>query len=154
MLIALLAALVALGAAACGGGGGVGSTQGAAARDRSPEAVIRAWVDTLRRGDVKGAAEYFALPSIVENGTPPLELRTRSDARAFNSALPCGAVLLRTSSSGRFTTAVFRLTERPGRGSCGSGVGERARTTFVIRDGKIREWRRVADQPQSSGPLV
>ena len=29
-----------------------------------------------------------------------------------------------------------------------------ARTTFVVRDGKIHEWRRVADEPQSTGPVV
>jgi hypothetical protein len=29
-----------------------------------------------------------------------------------------------------------------------------ARTTFVVRHGKILEWRRVADEPQSTGPVV
>jgi hypothetical protein len=113
--------------------------------------VIRHWADTLRRGDVRGAAALFALPSIVSNGTPPVTLHTRADARLFNASLPCGARLIRTSSSGRFTTATFRLTERPGPGSCGGGVGLTARTTFVIRAGKISEWRRVADRPAVSG---
>jgi hypothetical protein len=40
-------------------------------------------------------------------------------------------------------TASFDLTERPGAGRCGSGTGEEASTAFVIRDGKIVEWRRV-----------
>ena len=81
-------------------------------------------------------------------------LHTKADARLFNASLPCGARLIRTSSAGRFTTAVFRLTERPGPGSCGTGTGLTARTTFVIRDGKIQEWRRVADNPPPSGPTV
>ena len=61
---------------------------------------------------------------------------------------------LRTYSSGRYTTAVFRLTERPGPGRCGPGTGQTARTTFVVRDGKIAQWRRVSDSPQPSGPVV
>ena len=116
--------------------------------------MIRDWADTLRAGDVQGAAEFFALPSVVSNGTPPIVLRTRSEVRRFNAELPCGARLLRTSSSAGFTTAVFRLTERPGPGVCGTGTGMTARTTFVVRDGKIREWRRVEDSPAPTGPIV
>ena len=127
---------------------------GSAASPRTPEGVIRAWADTLRRGDVRGASEFFSLPSIISNGTPPIELRTRAEVRAFNSSLPCGAQLLRTYSSGRYTTAVFRLTERPGPGRCGPGTGQTARTTFVVRGGKIVQWRRVSDSPQPSGPVV
>ena len=124
--------------------------------DSSPsaEALIREWADTLRAGDVAGAAALFALPSVVSNGTEPFTLYTKAEARAFNESLPCGAKLLRTSSSAGFTTAVFRLTERPGPGRCGSGTGDTARTTFVIRGGKIVEWRRVADRPEPGGPVV
>ena len=148
--IAIPVAVVLLaGLAGCGDGGG-----GVAARDRSPEAVIRDWADTLRAGDARGAAGFFALPSVVSNGTPPIVLRTRSEVRRFNEELPCGARLLRTSSSAGFTTAVFRLTERPGPGVCGTGTGMTARTTFVVRDGKIREWRRVEDSPAPTGPIV
>jgi hypothetical protein len=144
------ALLIAAIAGGCGGGS-TKQVQSAAPTESDAAAVIRHWADTLRRGDVRGAAELFALPSIVSNGTPPVELHTRADARLFNASLPCGARLLRTSSSGRFTTATFRLTERPGPGTCGRGVGLTARTTFVIAGGKIREWRRVADQPAPSG---
>ena len=50
---------------------------------------------------------------------------------------------MRAETQGQFTTATFRLTERPGPGICGPGTGEAAKTSFVIRDGKIVEWRRV-----------
>ena len=143
-----LSALAALGA--CGGDDNkFGDTS-----SPSPTAVIRDWADTLRAGDVHGAAEFFALPSIVSNGTEPLILRTRAEAQRFNEELPCGARLLRTSSAAGYTTAVFRLTERPGPGTCGTGTGMIARTTFVVHGGKIHEWRRVADEPQSTGPVV
>jgi len=105
--------------------------------------VIDAWSDALRAGDVAAAAGYFALPSTVENG-PLLRIRDRGDARLFNSSLPCGAVLVRAESEGDFTTATFRLTERPGPGVCGPGTGQDAQTAFVIEDGRIAEWRRVA----------
>jgi hypothetical protein len=146
--------IAAIYASGCGGGGDGAKSPTPAQAGPGAAAVIRNWADTLRRGDVRGAADLFALPSIVSNGTPPVELHTRADARLFNSSLPCGARLIRTSSAGRFTTATFRLTERPGRGSCGGGVGLTARTTFVISGGKIREWRRVADQPAPSGRTV
>ena len=57
------------------------------------------------------------------------------------------------SKDGRFVLATFRLTERPGPGECGSGVGHTAQTDFVIEDGLIVEWRRVGlgeDQAPSS----
>src|SRR3954453_18494643 len=104
--------------------------------------VIRRWVDTLRAGNVAAAARYFAVPALVQNGTPPIKLRTRGEVRLFNAALPCGAKLLRTFQSGRFVAATFRLTKRPG-GDCGRGTGTEAATAFVIRAGKIVEWRRV-----------
>ena len=63
--------------------------------------------------------------------------------RTFNESLPCGAVLERTYRQGRYTAAVFRLTERPGPGRCGTADGRHARTAFIVRDGKIRQWRRL-----------
>jgi hypothetical protein len=146
----VVAALIAGG---CGGDDG----DSEAARGPTPgsrEAVIKAWTDTLRRGDVDGAASYFAVPVIVSNGTPAIRLDTRSEVRAFNATLPCGAKLLRTFSAGRFVTAEFRLTERPGKGRCGSGTGQKARTTFVIRSGKIVQWRRVSAEPRPAGPVA
>jgi hypothetical protein len=142
-----LALLVATGG--CGDSNRFGSVE---RPDASAPRVIRAWADTLRRGDVAGAANYFTLPTLVQNGTPPLTLHTRAQVRQFNMALPCGARLVRTYASGRYTTAVFKLTERPGHGRCGSGTGLEARTRFLIRQGKIREWRRVPDEPAPSAP--
>ncbi len=68
------------------------------AASASDEQVIRLWADTLRHGDVAGAARVFGLPAItqIQPGAPFLELRTRGQARAFNASLSCGAVLLRT----------------------------------------------------------
>jgi hypothetical protein len=105
--------------------------------------VIRGWSSTLRHGHVGRAARYFALPSIVANGTPPLSLRTRAQAEQFNRVLTCGAkvVSLRRTDHHR-VLATFRLTDRPG-GDCGIGKGDLAYTAFRIRGGRITEWLRI-----------
>ena len=141
------ALLVSLALAISGCGGGGSSTEGApkVSGDADPAdvRVIDAWVTALRRGDVHAAARHFAIPSVAENGGVILHLRTLDEAVRFNESLPCGAVLVRAETQGQFTTATFRLTERPGPGICGPGAGETAKTSFVIRDGKIAQWRRV-----------
>jgi hypothetical protein len=153
--VALAFSLVAL--ASCGDGD-ASTSEGERVEIPSGHAdvkVIDAWVTTLRRGNVVAAADYFALPSVVQNGTPPLKLETEKDAVEFNRSLPCGAVLIRARPLGRFIAATFRLTERPG-GDCGPGVGGLARTAFLVRDGKIVQWRRLPETGSEgrSGPVV
>ncbi|MBA2240619.1 MAG: hypothetical protein H0W09_05165 [Solirubrobacterales bacterium] len=159
----LLAALLALLAPACGGEDqpaspvGTESAQGDEAvqgeegeqGDSEAVAVIREWSEMLGKGDIDAAAKLFALPSTVQNGTVPLKIETREDARAFNLSLPCGADLVETSTKGDVVTATFELTERPGPGSCDSGTGAKAKTAFVIVDGLIESWVRV---PTGGGP--
>jgi len=134
---------------ACGGSSSdstnTGSSTATTAGNADPAdvEVIDGWVTSLRHGDVDAAAEYFAIPSVAENGPILVRIRSVEDARRFNESLPCGARLIRADSAGEFTTATFRLTERPGPGSCGPGTGGVAKTSFVIRDGKIAQWRRV-----------
>jgi hypothetical protein len=115
--------------------------------DAEPEnaAVIDDWAMTLAVGDVDGAAEFFAIPSVAENGGFVFEIETIADARDFNRSLPCGAELTRAEAEGEVTVATFRLTERPGPGTCGSGTGMTAQTAFLIEGGEIVEWRRVDD---------
>jgi hypothetical protein len=141
----LSVALLAL--SACGGGSSTSSTSSAATikGDAKPAdvQVIDGWVTALRKGDVGAAAGYFATPSVAQNGPILVRIHSLDDARRFNESLPCGARLIRADSAGEFTTATFRLTERPGPGACGPGTGGIAKTSFVIRDGKIVQWRRV-----------
>jgi hypothetical protein len=116
----------------------------AAARD---VAVIRGWADALRHGHIDRAVRYFAVPSVVSNGTAPIQLTSRDDVRFFNRTLPCGAKVVRVEDTGAYVVARFRLTERPGPGRCGSGVGGEASTAFRIRHRRIVEWLRVVDEP-------
>ena len=176
MRLAVACAICAsLAIGACGGGGGSGTSAISSARTTTtptvpapppgsskgrpaPAAdtrVIRAWVDTLRHGDIDGAARLFALPALVQYtpGDQPLRLALRRDARTFNRLLPCGAELLRTERRGRYTVGVFRLVER--RGANCDGPGAVVETAFVIRDGLIAEWRRLADPDQAGeAPIV
>ena len=141
MRLAALAAavLAAVAIGACGASSSrtrasaTASTRAAARPATAPDGVIRRWADTLRRGQIDAASRFFALPSVVSNGTGPIELRTRDDVRAFNESLPCGAVAIGFAA---------------GPGTCGTGVGQTARTAFRIRNGRISEWLRVADLPQ------
>ena len=142
--------LLALLAAGCGGDD--------ERRDPAPrpEAVVRAWADDLRRGDVEAASARFAVPALVANGTPETRLATRDAVRSFNESLPCGARVTRTRRHHGLVIATFRLTERPG-GDCGTGAGTSARTAFEVRDGKIVRWLRVptgGDVRAPRGPVV
>jgi hypothetical protein len=156
-----LAALAAVGAVALGGcdSSDSDSEEGiSGGADADAVEVIKEWSDELRAGDVIAASEHFAIPSVVQNGTPPIRLTERLDVEAFNRSLPCGAKLVRATSTGRYTIATFELTERPGPGECGDGVGETAKTAFEIHGGLITEWRRVVDlppdEPTTTGPVI
>jgi hypothetical protein len=122
-------------------------------------AVIRAWSDALRRGDVRDAARFFAVPSVMINGTDAagralvIPIGTAAEAVQANASLPCGALLLSADQRGRYVNALFRLTRRPGSGGsdCGTGAGQTARTNFVIAGGHIVEWIRAPDDPGDNG---
>jgi hypothetical protein len=154
--LALIGILV-LTLAGCGSSDGGGDEIPGGA-DPAEVQVIEDWADALREGDVEEASGYFEVPSLVQNGTPPLELDSEEDIRLFNESLPCGAKLIQAETEDDFIVATFELTERPGPGECGPGTGNTARTAFAIEDGLIVEWRRVPDEPatepESTGPIV
>jgi hypothetical protein len=171
-------AALAVGATACGGGDGGSSggtaqrptptagAEGTASADPDPpatppkkkvaperERIVRAWANTLRRGNVRGAARYFAVPSLVSNNTPPLKLSTRKQVQNFNRTLPCGAKVVESVRGPKgFVIVTFLLTERPGPGTCGTGVGAKVRTAFRIRKHHITDWVRVSDPPPEPEP--
>ena len=110
------------------------------------KAVIRGWADALRQGDVERAVGYWHTPAIAANGSQPFKLLTRRAVRQFNDGLACGARLESVERDEGYVLATFRLTERKGAEvSCGSGVGNRARTLFLLRGGKIVQWIRATD---------
>jgi hypothetical protein len=121
--------------------------------------VIEGWSDALRRGDIRAAADYFALPSELINGVGAngsvalIRIHSLAQAEAANETLPCGARFISADQRGRYVNALFKLTGRPGPdgSSCGSGVGETARTNFLIQNGRIVAWIRAPDDPGDNG---
>ena len=113
-------------------------------------AVIRGWADALRAGHVAEAADFFAIPAHVLDGTNgERRLSDRAAVLAFNRGLPCGAKLLRYRRGlPSFVVATFKLTERPGPGRCGSGVGHRVDTAFLVERHRIIQWLRAPDPAQ------
>jgi hypothetical protein len=130
---------------------GCGGSDDEAAEGGDPDAVevIEEWSDSLREGKLVEAARLFRIPSVAQNGTPPVDLDSEREVFLFNASLPCGAELTETEQRQNYVIATFELTERPGAGECGSGVGVLARTAFKIEDGLIVEWRRVPNVPGS-----
>lgn len=153
-VLCLSLALAACGGSSDSGGSGSDSTEA----DHEGVQVIENWADTLSSGDEKGAAEFFAVPSVVSNGTPPITLTTDTQVLAFNQSLPCGAKLVKAVPDGDLIDATFRLKNRPG-GDCGPGAGGLAGTAFEIKDGKITQWKRLdnvgaPDDQKPTGPIV
>jgi hypothetical protein len=163
-LSALVALAVPLAFAGCGGGSHA-HTQSHPTRARTAPgpgrqpsvlepadprrvAIVRAWVDALRAGNLAKASSYFAVPSIVQNAGPAYQLRSRLAVRLFNASLPCGGRVVRAVRAGRYTIVTFELTERrKSVQGCGSGVGELAATAFAFRHERISEWLRVTIPP-------
>lgn len=136
--------------AGCGGGSPAPAAKAPAVRKLSADAlVIKAWTDAVRTGHYQRANAQFAIPSVIQNGSPPITLKSIDQVDAFNRSLPCGAVLLGTQQlGGNRTMATFRLTDLDGGRTCGGGVGHRARVSFLIdADHHIKEWIRIANGP-------
>lgn len=157
-LPAILVALGVLAAGGCGGdpdevrlGEGADTTAGGPAPGQSPEErVIRGWNEAVNLGDYDRAAGFFAQGALVEQ-LAATRLRTREDAIDFNRGLPCRADVTDLEGDGGSTIAAFRLRE--GRtGQCDEGGSARVR--FVIRDGKIREWRQLPPSQAAPGEVA
>jgi len=112
--------------------------------------VIRGWADALRAGHVDEASAFFAVPAIIADGVNPRRtVADRNEIKEFNRGLPCGAQLVDTErGQGSFVIATFKLTERPGAGTCGTGVDHLAATAFLIEDRHIVQWLRGPDPAQ------
>ena len=156
-LLLCLAALIA-GCGGSGGGGADARDPGRAGGPRSPESVVVAWANDMRRGDIEAASALFAVPATVANLSPEARLETRGAVRAFNESLPCGSRVRRMVRHHGLIIATVELTDRPG-ADCGTGTGNTAQAAFEVRDGKIVRWLRVVGgdppaEPADPGPAV
>lgn len=140
-----LSAIVALALAA--GGCSASSEEEKKPTPRNDEQVIRGWNDATNAGDFRKAGAFFAPGAIVEQ-VAEVRLRGAKEAAAFSASLPCRAELSDLKRDGRSVVAAFNLSKGR-RGGCAEGGGARVR--FVIRDGKIREWRQLPEPAQPRG---
>jgi hypothetical protein len=132
-------------------GGGDEEKQASKKPTRGEVRVIRGWADALREGRVNEAAGFFAVPTIVVDGTNPRRsLPDKAAVLDFNRGLPCGARLVdAVRGRGKFVIATFRLTERSGPGAqSGCSVGALAATAILVEDKHIVQWLREPDPVQ------
>ena len=116
---------------------------GCAASAPSDAEVISGWSDAVNAADYERAGSYFAAGAVVEQ-LVELRLPDQAAAARFSSGLPCRADVTEVRDEGSSSLASFRL--RAGRsGTCAEGG--LARVRFVIRGGKIAEWRQLPDPP-------
>ena len=106
-----------------------------------PTRVVEGWSQAINASDDDTAAGLFAPAAVVIQDGRRTTLDDKTEALAFNSSLPCGAKIVKTSSKGNEVTATFTLTRRPGH-MC-DGTGESAVAVFRIDDGKITLWHQL-----------
>ncbi|MEA2374752.1 MAG: hypothetical protein QOD53_1215 [Thermoleophilaceae bacterium] len=111
------------------------------------EGVIRGWIAALNAGRFERAAGYFAPGAVIQQGQA-VRLASHRALVAFNRSLPCRADVTSIVREGRALLASIRLREGRG-GACKEGGSAQVR--FVIRQGRIREWRQLPAAPRVPG---
>jgi limonene-1,2-epoxide hydrolase len=125
--------------AGCGGG------------SPSAESVVRAWSAALNQDDNDTAGSLFAKDAEIVQGGRVLTLRTRKQAVAWNSALPCSGRIVSIHTRGQTATATFVLGDRP-HSQC-DGPGQQATAIFKVVHGKIVLWHQTSTQGPT-GPTI
>ncbi len=129
-VFALLLILFAAAVTGCGSDGPSDPTQ-----------VVESWSQAINASDDETAAGLFAPGAVVIQDGRRTTLTGETEALAFNSSLPCGGKIVKTSAKDDEVTATFTLTRRPGH-MC-DGTGEAAIAVFRIADGKITLWHQL-----------
>ena len=85
----LLLLLFAVGLSGCGGDG-----------TKDPTKVVESWSQAINASDDETAAGLFAAGCGRDPGRPPHDAKGEAEALAFNSSLPCGGKIVKTSIDG------------------------------------------------------
>jgi limonene-1,2-epoxide hydrolase len=126
---------------ACGALFALALVAGCGSGPPSAESVVRAWSQALNVDDNKTAASLFAPDAKVVQSGQVITLRTRQDALAWNSALPCSGQILSIKTRGQTATATFLLGNRQ-HSRC-DGPGQHATAIFRVVRGKIVLWHQT-----------
>lgn len=114
--------------------------------------IVLEWSTRLNAKDNDGLSRLYAVPAVIVQGPYAYRLVSREQIARWYSLLPCAGHVTRIVFSGRYATAVFRLTNR-GKTRCDS-PGGLAAARFEIVDGKIVSWEQVAVPPKAGGAPV
>ena len=85
----------------------------AAMTPSDPTKVVESWSQAINASDDDTAAGLFAPAAVVIQDGRHTTLKGEPEALAFNSSLPCGGKIVKTSIEGNEVTATFTLTRRP-----------------------------------------
>ncbi len=107
----------------------------------SAESVVRAWSESVSKGDHTAAARLFADGARVVRDGEVRTLRSFDAARGWNARLQLCARILSVRSMGPTVRAIFVLRARRDFGCV--GPGERAHTLFRVEEGKIVLWHQL-----------
>ena len=133
---------------AAAGSGAASATRGAA----STAQVVRAWSAALNANRNEDAAALFARNAEIIDGTVDVRLTTHELAVEFNASLPCAGRIVAMTVKGDAAVATFVLGHRPAH-KC-DGPGDKAAAAFLVRNGKIVLWERVAVPKPPKGPTA
>ena len=103
--------------------------------------MVESWSQAINASDDETAAASSPRLRVVIQDGARTTLEGEPEALAFNSSLPCGGKIVKTSVDGNEVTATFTLTRRPGH-MC-DGTGESAVSVFRVIDGKITLWHQL-----------
>src|SRR3954447_19124960 len=139
LAFALLSVAFAVAVSGCGSDG-----------SSDPVKVVESWSQAINASDDETAAGLFAPDALVIQDGRRTTLKGEPEALAFNSSLPCGGKIVKTTTKDDEVTATFTLTRRPGH-MC-DGTGTSAVAVFRITDGKITLWHQLppADTDQQT----
>ena len=130
LAFALLSILFSVAVSACGSD-----------KPSDPTKVVESWSQAINASDDDTAAGLFAPDAVVIQDGRRTMLKDEAESLAFNSSLPCGGKIVKTTTQGNEVTATFTLTRRPGH-MC-DGTGTSAVAVFRITDGKITLWHQL-----------
>jgi limonene-1,2-epoxide hydrolase len=107
----------------------------------SAESVVRAWSESVNRGDNAAAARLFAHGATVVRDGNVRTLRSYNAARVWNAALRWCGRIVSVRARGATVRAVFVVGRRRDFGCL--GPGQRSHTLFRVHEGKIVLWHEL-----------
>lgn len=108
----------------------------------TPQDIILSWARALSTGNHPRAADFYAPDAHVALSGVDILLPARRDAIAFHDDVPCSVEVEKLAASGNEIEATIILADRDGR-EC--GISGRSTSFFLLKNGRIKEWREIPE---------